>query len=360
MNPYTLKSLGWSSFFEEQIPNQYKNKEYHIGRVFNSQKGGYKLLSEQGEFFAILRGKFRQNEEYIPAVGDWVIFKSIENDKKAVIHYRLPRRTKFSRKIKDVKTEEQVISANIDILFIVQSLDENFNLRRIERFLATCWESKAQPIILLNKADLCQNPETYLEEVKLNCPSVSAHLTYTVKEGGLVDVLKYLDEGKTFSFVGSSGVGKSSIINSILGEEIQKTSETRDDGKGRHTTTAREMIFSKDKGLLIDTPGMRELQLWDVGEGVENTFSDIEELAKLCRFNDCSHQKEPGCAVQKAIEENQLEAKRLENYLKIQKELDYLESRKNSKKALEEKRAKKEFSKKVRKVVHHQKRNKYF
>ncbi|HBC45593.1 MAG TPA: ribosome small subunit-dependent GTPase A, partial [candidate division Zixibacteria bacterium] len=280
---------------------------------------------ERGELVAEVSGKYRyQSEGKFPTVGDWVAL-SRHNQDRAIIHALLPRQSAFARKAAGKETQEQVVATNIDTVFIVIGLDNNYNLRRIERYLTLAWESGAVPVLLLNKSDLCAELESRIAEVSALAIGTSVH-AISAKDGqGLEALGVYLVQGKTAAFLGSSGVGKSSIINRLLGEDRLATNTVSDaESRGRHTTTHRELLLLPEGGIVIDTPGMRELQVWGDDQGLRQVFDDIEELAIGCRFRDCGHQSEPGCAVRVAIENGTLDTGRFQSYLKLKKELVYL------------------------------------
>jgi ribosome biogenesis GTPase / thiamine phosphate phosphatase len=327
-----LEKYGWNDFFKKSF-EPYQLKGFSVGRVFVEHTHLYRLYTEFGELLGEVSGKLRhETSEYkdFPSVGDWVVITPRPQEGTATIHSILPRKSKFSRKIAGTLTQEQVIAANIDTLFIVMSLNYDFNLRRLERYLIMAWESGASPVIILNKADLCDDVEEKISQVEAIAFGIPVHAISSVTKQGFDDLNSYFSEGVTVALSGSSGVGKSTIINQLAGEDIQVVKEIRDDdSKGRHTTTHRELILLKQDGLIIDTPGMREFQLWDANEGAQETFTDIESLSKHCRFNDCRHKNEPGCAVKEAINTGTLSFERYENYLKLQKELKYIEEKQN-------------------------------
>jgi ribosome biogenesis GTPase len=324
-------------------------------RIIRENREKYVALGE-GEFTCEVSGKFRfeaDSKGKFPTVGDWVAASVLPNEAKAIIHALLPRKSAFLRKAAGEITEEQVLAANINTVFIVCGLDLNYNLRRIERYLSMAWDSGAMPVILLNKSDICPETESRIHEVESIAIGVNIHALSAHQNTGMDVLSKYIRTGKTIAFLGSSGVGKSTIINSMLGTEHLKVNEVSDLGsRGRHTTTFRELIMLPGRGMVIDTPGMRELQVWGDEEGLKQVFDDIEELSLHCRFKDCRHESEPGCAVQKAIENGSLEPKRLESFLKLKKEFAYLADRQTMKaSAIEKARWKKisQYAKEIKK-----------
>lgn len=343
-----LTDLGWDSFFE-QYYEPYRIQDYSIMRIIRENREKYIGLNDNGEFLCEVTGKFRfenKSKGQFPTVGDWVVTAIVPNEKKAMIYGVLPRKSIFSRKAAGEITEEQPVAANIDTIFIITGLDFNYNLRRIERYLSIAWNSGAVPVIILNKSDLC--PES--ERRKLEVESIAAGVdVYALSAYNLEDLLKlkkYITTGKTVAFLGSSGVGKSTMINSLLGTNRLKVNEISKLGsRGRHTTTFRQLILLHDGGMVIDTPGMREINVWGDEEGVEQVFGDIEEFANNCRFQDCSHENEPGCAIVQAINNGTLDKKRFANYLKLKKEYAYLADRQNMKASAIEKARWKEISK---------------
>jgi ribosome biogenesis GTPase len=326
----SLTSLGWDQFFENAFES-YRREGYLVGRVALQQRGSYRLYCETGEVAARVAGRIHfaaAGSGELPAVGDWVVISKPDRESKTTIHAVLPRKSKFSRKAAGAFVDEQVVATNIDTVFLVQGLDRDFNLRRLERYLVAAVESNADPVVVLSKADLCDDVAAREAEASSVAMGFPVHAISSLTGAGLDQLDKFVRPGVTIAFLGSSGAGKSTLINRLIGEEIQKVQEVRRrDGRGRHTTTHRELIIMPRGGLLIDTPGMRELQLWEAGSSLGETFSDVEEIAARCRFTDCRHGTEPGCAVREAIESGRLDPQRLESYGKLEKELEYLDSR---------------------------------
>nr|WP_077247583.1 ribosome small subunit-dependent GTPase A [Bacillus sp. FJAT-27225] len=327
-----------------------------LGRVALEHKHMYRVWTEEGELLCEVSGKMAfeaAGREDYPAVGDWVMVAARSGEGAGTIHGLLPRFSKFSRKSAGRTAEEQIVAANVDVVFLVNSLNDDLNLRRIERYLLLAWESGANPVIVLSKADLCADVEekvALVEAIAYGVPviSVSAEMNE-----GLDQLLPYLAPGKTVALLGSSGVGKSTLTNKLLGEEKQAVKGIREaDDKGRHTTTHRELILLPNGAVLIDTPGMRELQLWESQDGLSEAFSDIEEIADTCKFRDCQHNDEPGCAVQEAIFSGVLPAERLASYNKLQKELAYIERKADKRAQTEEKKR----WKTIHKQIKHKKR----
>jgi len=292
-----LRSLSWYHSYMGTM-NEAERKDMLLGRVTNHSGKHYKVITQDGERSATLPNSFLnsiQKKSEIPTVGDWVGLQKHPDIQAYHIRCVFPRKNKLSRKVAGAKSEEQLIASNIDMVFIVTSLDSEFNVRRLERYLAMVYEIQAQPVIVLNKIDKTKDVETYTKKVEKMCHNVPI-VAISAKEGiNIEDVSHYIETGKTIVLVGSSGVGKSTLINQLLGYERQAVGETRtSDDKGRHITSTREMIILPEGGILIDNPGIRELQLWTSGEGISHLFQDIEELSKSCKFNDCHHDQEPG------------------------------------------------------------------
>jgi ribosome biogenesis GTPase len=283
------------------------------------------VMTEDGEIRAEVSGKLdylSQDTMDYPVVGDWVMVdRTGNNGGNAIIHRRLRRKSVFARKSAGTANQSQVIAANIDTIFICMSLNKDYNLRRLERYLSIAWDSGATPVVVLTKADLCEDLEDKLSAVSSVALGVDIVTTTALDKNGCAAVNQYLTNGDTVAFVGSSGVGKSTLINCLMGDNILATREIGVTGKGRHTTTRRQLLVMPTGGVVIDTPGMRELQI-DTADTAKS-FSDIEKLATLCRFSDCAHQNEPGCAVKAAIYNGELAPERLVSYQKLQKEIAY-------------------------------------
>jgi ribosome biogenesis GTPase len=267
-----------------------------------------------------LRHEAREGE--LPVVGDWVAALLRPEEASATIVACLPRRTSLVRKRAGRASAPQVLAANLDTVLLRSSLNDDLNPRRIERTLALIWESGAQPVVLLSKLDVCSDPERSIGEIEQVAIGVPVHAISTHSGAGLSVLERFLQPGRTLALIGSSGVGKSTLANALLGEQLLATSEVREsDQRGKHTTTARELFVLPSGAMLIDTPGMRELGLWDAADGFSATFDDIEDLARRCRFGDCTHEREPGCAINRALAQGELDPARLASYRKLLREL---------------------------------------
>jgi ribosome biogenesis GTPase len=322
----TLEELGWGPFFQKEAESLLADGAVPA-RVAIPRRTHYILYSEHGEMRGEVTGKLyhmAHGPQDLPAVGDWVITRARPEEQAATIVEVLPRRTAFLRRAAGKREDEQVVVANVDVVFIVTGLDGNFNLRRLERYLVEGRESGARPVIVLNKADICENIEecqSAVEEIAQGAPVI---VMSALLDEGMDQLRRQLTRGVTGALLGSSGVGKSTIINQLLGEDRFETEEVREaDSRGRHTTTHRELVLLSGGGMLIDTPGMRELQLWGGEAGITEAFEDIEELAAGCKFRNCTHTHEPGCEVRRAIEGGELDEGRYRNYLKLQREIAY-------------------------------------
>ncbi|MEZ9190036.1 ribosome small subunit-dependent GTPase A [Vibrio sp. 10N.286.52.F8] len=309
-HPMSLQQLGWQPVFQQQLTLEDYDHSV-IARIVAHHRNGYTLASEQGEIVLPIH----QNQPAM-TVGDWVILNSeLQFDRL------LERQSLFSRKAAGSRVAEQYISANIDTVFIVVSLNNDFNLSRIERYLALANEAQVEAVIVLTKKDLCDDYEDKVQQVQSLDPMLMIEAVNSLDQDSTQVLSPWCKIGKTVALMGSSGVGKSTLVNSLLGEASQATGGIReDDSKGRHTTTSRSLHLLASGGLLLDTPGMRELQLADCAEGVSETFSDVEELAMHCRFSDCHHESEPGCKIRAAIESGELSERRFTNYQKLLRE----------------------------------------
>lgn len=344
-----LTALGWNDFFAKNF-EQFAAQSYSAGRTLAVYGNCYRLQTERGEMLARITGKMRYEStdaEDLPVVGDWVI--CIEQGQYATIHGILPRKSKFSRKTAGRRTEEQVVAANIDTVFLVMGLDRDFNVRRLERYLTLVWESGSDAVIVLNKADLCDEVDERIERVQAAAMGLPVVVTSATQGMGLGGFAPFLKPGRTVALLGSSGVGKSSLINRLLGREEQRVQALREkDQRGQHTTTRRELIALPGGGMVIDTPGMRELQLWGTEQSLSGAFDDVEELAARCRFRDCRHETEPGCAIRQAIADGALDGGRLFNYQKLQRELQFTARKNDRREELREKQRWKKITKMMR------------
>lgn len=320
----SLESLGWDATCSEQFEartaavDDAPHRPARVSADFGMQ---LELIGPEGRRRAPLAGHFLNDEQQRPVVGDWVVVRQRDGAEQVVD--LLPRRTALARRAAGKPNERQVIGANLDVVFAVSALDDEFNLKRIERYLTAIREGGAKPVVVLNKADLVDDPSSHLEAVRTSAPGVDVVVTSALDGGGLDALAGHLEPATTAAFVGSSGVGKSTLVNRLAGEEIMETFDVRaSDAKGRHTTTHRQLLQLPDGALVIDTPGMREFQPWEADEGLDEVFEEVERFAVDCRFRDCRHETEPGCAVREAIEAGELRQERLEQYRKLRDELD--------------------------------------
>ena len=354
--PLDLTALGWDSRRQEELTT-YAEDDLVPARVTAQHRGGYVLLAEQGELFGDVAGRLRHDIGWrvgmLPAVGDWVVARVSDDGTRAVVEAVLERRSKFARKAAtgpSNRMEEQVVAANVDTVFLVAGLGYDFNARRLERYLTTAWESGAAPVVVLTKADLYPDAvEPAVGEAEAIAIGVPVHAVSGVTGDGVAALEAYLEAGHTIALLGSSGVGKSTLVNHLAGRELLETQEVRSDGRGRHTTSHRELVVLPGGALLLDTPGMRELQLWTTGS-LDTSFADIVDLAAQCRFSDCAHDREPGCAIQAALAEGRLDGERWRSYQKLQRELRALEIRQDARLRMEETRARRRMARSFRKV----------
>jgi ribosome biogenesis GTPase len=352
-----LEDLGYDDFFD----SHWKSLELSnssIARVIAEYKEAYKVKNAHGEYMAKITGRQMFNavtRADFPAVGDWVAITNHDNE-KAVIQNILPRKTKLEKKYSG-KQETQIIATNVDVLFIVESLDRDFNLNRFERYLVLADEGGIKPVIILNKIDLISEKQLNLitEQTKERFDYLDIILTSAITKDGLDKLYDYIEKGKTYCFIGSSGVGKSSLINGMMQTKEIKTSEISDyTGRGMHTTTTREMYFLENGSIVIDNPGTREVGIAEVSDSIENIFDEITALSKECKFADCTHTHEPKCAVRKAVEENELDIEKLQNFLKLKNEKEF-----NEMTGLEKRRKERKFGKFIKKKKDELKGKKY-
>jgi len=326
----TLANLGFTPFFDASfrtlgLPGGVP------ARVAAGHGRLCRVLTEAGELMAEPLGRLRRESPAagLPVTGDWVVVRPLD-DEQAVVLAVLPRRTVFSRKAAGVETAEQVVAANVDTVFLVLGLDGDYNPRRLERYLVLAWESGARPVVVLNKADLCDDVPSRRLETESVAAGAPVHVVCALSGDGLDVLASELQPGRTVALLGSSGAGKSTLVNRLLGSEVRATREVRAaDSRGRHTTTARELVVLDSGALLIDTPGMRELQLWAGDSALAAAFDDVARLAEACRFRDCRHETEPGCAVRAASEAGTLSPERLSSHAKLKRELRHLETRRD-------------------------------
>jgi ribosome biogenesis GTPase / thiamine phosphate phosphatase len=350
---FGLAQLGWGADFEQEF-EQYAAAGLLPGRVAVQHRGAYDVYTEHGEVRAGLPGRLLHDaadRANLPAVGDWVAL-DVPVGGQTTVRAVLARRTAFVRTAASDQhrvSEQQVVAANVDVVFLVSALVEDFNLRRIERYLVLAWESGSQPVVVLTKADLCEDVDGAVTEAEGIAIGVPVHAVSNVTGTGVDELRPYFAGHRTVAALGSSGVGKSTLINRLAGREVAAVGEVRQDGRGRHTTTRRELLAVPGGGFFLDTPGMRELQLSEASVGVEETFDDVTELAAQCRFSDCAHDAEPGCAVQEALRDGRLDPGRLASYRKLQRELAALERKLDARAKSEERKKWRRFARSQRK-----------
>lgn len=358
----TLTKFGFKEPFISQtieLLKQPSHNKYIIGRIVLEHKHSYRIITEQGEWLGTISGNYAyqafMRKDY-PAVGDWVLVEKMPGEDKCVIHKLLNRQSVFSRKMAGMELDEQIVASNIDFIFIVMSLNDDFNLRRLERYLTAAWNSGATPKIILTKTDLCEDSSFYINEVQNIALGVAIYPVSMKTNEGIDAIEKILSPNNTAALMGSSGVGKSTLTNALLQQQKMTTQSIRfDDAKGRHTTTYRELFSLPNGGVIIDTPGMRELQIWNNDDALQGSFSDIDLLSTKCKFRNCSHKNEKGCAIQQALFSGELEKSRYENFLKLQREIAYLQKKVSNDVVLLESRKAKQISKQIK----NKKKNKY-
>jgi ribosome biogenesis GTPase / thiamine phosphate phosphatase len=348
-----LEHLGWDPAIEEQFA-PHAAEGLAPARVGVEQRGALLVYSQSGERWAELSGRLRHTAVErgdLPAVGDWVAIADPEEAERALVQAVLPRRTKFSRLAASDHggTVEQVVAANVDVVFLTAGLDGDFSARRLERYLTLAWESGASPVVVLTKTDLCADVEAALLEVESVAIGVPVHPVSTLTGEGVDALAPYFGEGRTVAALGSSGVGKSSLVNRLAGEELMAIGDVRADGRGRHTTTHRQLLLLPAGGLFLDTPGMRELRLWESEEGLATAFDDVAAAAAQCRFADCSHEREPDCGVRVALVEGTLDRERYESWRKLQNELRWLEVKQDARLRSEARKERRRFARSQRK-----------
>ena len=334
----SLEIWGWNARLEQSF-DVHRNRGLAPARITRQDRDRYEVATGEGLGGAVVSGRFRHeaaSPAAFPAVGDWV---AIAPGEPAVIHAVMPRTSTFSRRAPGERLEEQIVAANVGIAFLVCGLDEDFNLRRLERYVTAAYESGATPVVVLNKADTCPDVAGRLLEAQEAAPGEPIHVVSARTGEGLDELAAYLKPGRTIALLGMSGVGKSSLVNAFLGDERLRTGAVReDDSRGRHTTTHRELVPLPSGAILLDTPGMRTLALWTDEAGVDRSFGDIEQLRAACRFKDCAHDHEPGCAVLGGLASGELSEERYESWRKLQREAAAFAARHDVKLRLEQKR----------------------
>lgn len=324
-----LKHYGFDSFFKKEFEN-FQRSGFEPGRISAENKQRYNIITEYGEIPGEITGRFLYNSDNLssfPKTGDWAAVTYFQEENKCIIHNLLKRRSHFFRGQAGKETGVQVIAANIDFLFIVQSFNSDFSINRIERYIVMAEEGNCKPVIVINKNDLANNPENYLKEIRKRLRNIPLFSISCETGKGFNELKNFVSPGQTYALAGSSGVGKSSIINLLMNDNKLKTANIRSgDGKGKHTTTRRELLLLPGGGIVIDTPGMREFSLWESDMSASDIFSDINEIAAGCRYKDCSHIHEADCAVKIAVEQGIITKEQIENFIKLKKESEYLDS----------------------------------
>lgn len=342
-----IEEYGYSKFFRNHTEKLSLEENLVPARVIEVHREQYKIITDRKINYAKLKGSIFYNDQtdsIYPVIGDFILVK--ENPYgEDVIYHVLPRKSKFSR-LDSFNEKEQIVAVNFDYVFILTSLNNDFNINRIERYLASAWQSGGNPVIVLTKSDLCGDPFSYINKADKAAVGAPVFAVSSSTGEGIEELKAFIKPYSTIVLMGSSGVGKSSLVNALSGEEIMKVNSIREyDDKGRHTTTHRQLIRLENGIMIIDTPGMRSLGMWEAQDGMDTAFSDIEELKEKCRFRDCSHKGEPGCAIKEALESGELSAERWENYIKLKKETEFAERKENLDLKLKEKARAKGLSK---------------